>query len=142
MLSDIRPIHDPMSRQVERQELHVLLVEDSKRDAELIVNALECGGYDVFCERVYSADAMTTALQQATWDVILSDYRMPTFSGRDALDLLNATGLDIPLLIISDSVFEETARELVQTGAREVIEKRRLSLLIPAIERVLRPGKE
>ena len=68
--------------------LRVLLIEDSARDADLIVAHLVRGGYDVVWELVQTADAMQTALQRATWDVILSDFSMPRFSAPAALDLL------------------------------------------------------
>src|SRR5207253_2319271 len=73
---------------VERRELRVLIVEDRPDDEELILLALRRGGYDVVHERVESAAAMSAALARESWDVVLSDYSMPRFSGPAALELL------------------------------------------------------
>jgi PAS domain S-box-containing protein len=119
------------------QPLRVLIVEDSKPDAELIIVELKRGGYDVVWERVQTAEAMTTALQRATWDVILSDYDLPGFSAPAALDLLKTTGQDVPFLVISGTIDEEAAVAALKAGAHDFFVKQRLSRLIPALERAL-----
>jgi two-component system, cell cycle sensor histidine kinase and response regulator CckA len=113
------------------------MIEDSPADAELIVDALEHGGYDVVSERVESADPMRTALQRTTWDVVLSDYSLPTFSGVAALEVLQASGCDVPFLIVSGTVGEETAVDALRAGAQDFLLKGSLSRLIPAIARGL-----
>jgi PAS domain S-box-containing protein len=123
-----RPIDSP---------LRVLVVEDSQLDAELTIAELERGGYDVVWERVQTAAAMKTALLRAPWHVILSDYDMPSFTGPEALDLLKTTGQDVPFVIISGTVGEETAVAALHAGAHDFFVKHRLSRLTPAIERAL-----
>jgi two-component system cell cycle sensor histidine kinase/response regulator CckA len=117
--------------------LRVLTIEDSAPDAELIIAELVRGGYDVVSERVQTADAMQAALQRATWDVILSDYNMPTFSAPAALDVLHSTGQDIPFVIISGTIGEETAVAALKAGAHDFFVKGHLSRLVPAITREL-----
>jgi PAS domain S-box-containing protein len=117
--------------------LRALLVDDSPDDADLIVRELERGGFAVLHERVDSADRMRRALQRSQWDVVLSDYRMPGFSAPEALELLHSTGTDIPFIIISGTIGEESAVAALKAGAHDFLGKDRLARLIPAIEREL-----
>jgi DNA-binding NtrC family response regulator len=114
-----------------------LLIEDSELDAELNIANLERGGYDVEWEVVQTADAMQAALQRATWDVILSDFTMPAFSAPAALDLVHATGQDVPFVIISGTIGEEAAVTALKAGAHDFLLKDRLSRLIPSIDRAI-----
>ena len=117
--------------------LRVLIIEDSEADAELNIVPLVRSGYDLEWEVVQTVDAMQAALQRATWDVILSDFTMPSFSAAAALDLMHATGQDIPFLIISGTVGEEAAVTALKAGAHDFLVKGRLSRLIPSIDRAL-----
>jgi two-component system cell cycle sensor histidine kinase/response regulator CckA len=121
-----------------KQPLRVLIVDDSARDAELSVNEVTRGGYDVTSERVQTAETMKEALAHATWDIVLSDYSMPAFSGPAALDVLQASGCDLPFIIISGTIGEETAVSALKAGANDYLLKGRLTRLVPAIERELR----
>src|SRR5713101_447285 len=120
------------------QPLHVLIVEDSEDDAELLVRDLERSGYRVIHQRVQTADAMKAALAFRSWDIVLSDYSMPGFSGPAALDVLKATGRDLPFIIISGTIGEETAVAALKAGAHDFLVKGYLARLGPAIERELR----
>ncbi len=119
------------------RRLRVLLLEDSEQDAELILGELERGGYDVECERVQSADGMRAALER-DWDLVLSDYSMPGFSGPEGLEVLRASGRDLPFIIVSGTIGEETAVKALKAGAHDFLVKDRLARLMPAIERELR----
>ena len=88
--------------------LRVLLIEDSEVDADLLVHELTRAGYDITHERVDSADAMKAALERG-WDVVLSDYNMPSFDAPAALAVMQVTGHDLPFIIVSGTVGEETA---------------------------------
>src|SRR5882672_5576269 len=115
--------------------IHALIVEDSAADTELLVRELERGGYDVIYERVETAAAMEVALARSPWDVVLSDYHLPRFSGPEAFAVLRATGLDFPFIIISGTIGEEIAVSALKAGAHDFLVKGRLARLIPAIER-------
>ena len=115
--------------------LRVLIVEDSVEDAELLVRELERGGYRVTAECVQTAAALKDALARATWDLVISDYDLPAFSGSAALSVLQATGLDIPFIMISGTIGEEIAVSALKAGAHDFLVKGRLARLIPAIER-------
>jgi two-component system cell cycle sensor histidine kinase/response regulator CckA len=117
--------------------LKVLIVEDSRLDAELLLDELARGGYDVSYERVETAEDMRGALGRLAWDIVLSDYSMPTFSAPEALNLLQTMERDLPFIIISGTIGEETAVAALKAGAHDFLVKGRLARLIPAIEREL-----
>ncbi len=118
--------------------LRVLLVEDSEDDATLLLRALRQGGYEVTCERVDTPAAMSAALTWGTWDVVVSDYAMPRFSGLGALALLQDTGLDVPFLLVSGTIGEDVAVGAMKAGANDYIMKENLARLVPAVQRELR----
>jgi PAS domain S-box-containing protein len=121
--------------------LHVLMVEDSEDDALLAIRALKKGGYEPVYECVENAGAMRTALGEKRWDVILCDYQMPKFNGLAAIALLKETQIDVPLIIVSGAIGEETAVECMRSGAHDYIMKGNLSRLVPAIERELKEAE-
>src|SRR3984885_16337197 len=81
---------------------------------------------------------MKTALEQQAWDIVISDYEMPGFGGFEALQVLQQSGLDLPFILVSAVVSEETAVLAMKAGAHDYIMKRKLARLVPAIERELR----
>ncbi len=115
--------------------LRVLMVEDSEDDVLLMIRVLKNGGYDPEYECVQSAETMRAALREKTWDVILCDYRLPQFNGLAAIALLKDTGIDLPLIIVSGDIGEETAADCMRFGAHDYVMKGNLSRLVPAIER-------
>jgi PAS domain S-box-containing protein len=121
--------------------LRALMVEDSEDDVLLTIRALKKGGYDPVYERVETAEAMHMALSEKTWDVILCDYNLPGFSGLKAITLLKERDIDLPLIIISGAIGEETAVEAMTAGAHDYVMKGNLSRLIPAIERELKEAE-
>ena len=124
------------------ETLRVLLVEDSARDAELLLLELERGGYDPVMERVDSEEAMNGALDHDTWDIIISDYNMPTFTGLAALQVMQARGIDLPFIIVSGTIGEELAVAAMKAGAHDYLMKGNLARLVPAIERERREVAE
>lgn len=117
--------------------IRILCVEDSKEDAELIFHVFVKAGYDPDLERVQTAQAMKEALEKESWDLILSDYRLPQFSGLAALALLKESGKDIPFIIVSGAIGEETAVEAMRAGANDYVMKSNLQRLAPTAEREL-----
>lgn len=124
------------------KRLGILIIEDSEDDALLLVRELQHGGYAVTFERVDTPEAMTAALGKRTWDVIIADYVMPHFSAPAALKLLTEKGLDIPFIIVSGAIGEETAVSAMKAGAHDYVMKGKLARLVPAIERELREAHE
>src|SRR5512147_963386 len=114
------------------QVLRVLHLEDSALDHELMLAHLRRGGIEVRTLRVDSEGAFLAALQQ-DWDVVLSDFNLPGFSGLVALDLLKASGRDIPFILVSGEIGEDTAVEAMRNGASDYLLKNNLARLVPAI---------
>src|SRR4029077_2493808 len=124
------------------QPLRVLIVEDSEDDASLTLRALEKGGFAPSFERVETEEGMRDALDRSPWEVILSDYTMPRFNAPAAFMLLRGSELDIPFIIISGTVGEETAVAAMRLGVQDYLTKGNLARLVPAIERELREAAE
>ena len=121
--------------------LRVLIIEDFEDDALLLVRELQRGGYEVEFERVETAEAMQSALAHKTWDLILTDYTLPGFNALQALEVLKASGLDLPFILISGTVGEDTAVAALKAGANDFLVKGKFARLGPAIERELREAK-
>ncbi len=126
---------------VARRSLRVLLVEDSEPDALLLDRALQRGGFETVMERVDTAEAMEAALRKHAWDLILCDHAMPRFNAPEALELLKKHQLDVPFIIVSGYIEEQTAVTAMQAGAHDYIMKDRLARLVPAVDRELREAE-
>jgi signal transduction histidine kinase len=123
------------------QFLRLLMVEDSEDDALLVIRELKKGGYYPEYERVETAAAMKKALQEKQWEVILCDYNLPKFNAPSAIAVLKETNIDIPLIIVSGTIGEETAVECMRLGAQDYIMKGNLLRLSPAVEREIAEAK-
>jgi PAS domain S-box-containing protein len=121
--------------------LRILIVEDSEEDALLLLMELRRSGYEPDSERVETRESMKKALQRQEWDVVISDYVMPKFSGLEALATLKESGLDLPFIIVSGNIGEDIAVEAMKAGAHDYILKGNLKRLIPAVERELRDAE-
>jgi PAS domain S-box-containing protein len=122
-----------------RRALTAVLLEDDPLDAELILRELETSGLHVEARRVDTRDAFACAVEEEPPpDVFLIDYQIPGFSGPEALVLLRARRPEAPAIIISGKVGEETAIEMLKSGATDYVLKQRLCRLSPAISRALR----
>src|ERR1035437_6928810 len=92
-----------------KENLRILVVEDSEDDALLLLHNIEKNGYTIDYERVETAESMAAMLKEKTWDIVLSDYVMPHFNGLEALSILKKSGVDIPFIIISGMIGEDIA---------------------------------
>jgi two-component system, cell cycle sensor histidine kinase and response regulator CckA len=115
--------------------IRLLICEDSDDDAVLIATQLKRGGLHVDYERADSAPAVAEALRQRPPDIVISDYNMPGFSAEDALRLLHETDLDVPFILVSGRIGEESAVALMRTGANDFILKNQMARLVPAVRR-------
>src|SRR5580658_4776419 len=97
--------------------LHVLVVEDSVNDAELMLEQIRGAGYEPMSERVQTAQELTASLGHHTWDVVLSDYVMPQFSGPEALKMVREKNPEIPFIVISGVYGEDAAVRMMKAGA-------------------------
>lgn len=119
-----------------RRALRVLHIEDSELDHQLMVTQLERAGLDVTALRVETAAEFDAALRDGCngrdWDVILSDYNLPGFSGLMALDMLRASQRVVPFIIVSGEIGEDVAVEAMRNGASDYLLKNNLARLVPA----------
>jgi PAS domain S-box-containing protein len=121
--------------------LHVLMVEDSEDDALLILRELRRNGFNVIWERVETAEALRLALQNQHWDVILSDYNLPGFNAPMALEIVQQSRLNLPFIVVSGTIGETSAVELMKAGAHDYLMKGNLTRLPEAIRRELREAQ-
>jgi hypothetical protein len=117
--------------------LRLLQIEDSESDAGIILRLLMQAGYEIFSQRVEDAEGLRHALEDPTWDVIVADYHLPGFDAPGALRILQECGHDIPCIVVSGKMGEDTAVEMMKSGAHDYLTKNDLTRLVPAVEREL-----
>lgn len=117
--------------------LRVLLVEDSERDAALLLLYLRRGGYKPAVERVETAADMQARLEASEWDVIISDANLPNFSARAALEVLHASGRKVPFIVLSGGVAEHVVEGFMSAGATEYVLKDHMPDVVGVIGRAM-----
>ena len=117
--------------------LNILLAEDSEDDAYLMSQYLRRLGVEFTLERVETAAELSAAFSRQSWDLVISDYRMPKFSGLAALKLVREHDKELPFIIVSATIGEEIAVETMRAGANDYVMKNNLARLLPAIQREL-----
>jgi response regulator RpfG family c-di-GMP phosphodiesterase len=122
--------------------LSVLIVEDSASDTGLMVRQLQKEGFDVRHTRVETAEQMRAALGESAWGLVLSDFKVPGFGAAPALALLHESGLDLPFILISGTIGEETAVGLMKAGAHDYVMKDHLGRLGAVVRRELAEAAE
>ncbi len=122
--------------------LRILLLEDSLLDTELIEMNLTEGGIDCELVRVETRTDFQRAIEQDSFDLILSDYSLPAFDGISALAMAQAICPEVPFIFVSATLGEELAIETLKSGATDYVLKQRLERLVPAVNRALREAKE
>ena len=121
--------------------VRVLIVEDSEDDVLLLVWELKRGGYFPEYTAVSTRAGMQAALATGEWDIVISDYSMPDFTGLDALTMLRARAKDVPFIIVSGNIGEDVAVDAMKAGAHDYVMKKNLSRLVPALDRELREAE-
>ena len=109
------------------KQLKILIVEDSKIDAALVLDEMKVAGLEYISRRVETPEEFRQALIDEHWDVICSDYTMPRFSAMVAMKMLHETALDIPFIIVSGSIGEELAVQALHKGANDYLMKDNLA---------------
>lgn len=124
-----------------RKRIRVLMVEDSPEDTELLERYLTFSGSQVSIDRVANAGEMRNALANRGYDVVIADYSVPGFGAIPALQLLKQSGRDIPFIILSGTISEETAVAAMRAGAHDYVVKGNLARLLPAVEREIQEAE-
>lgn len=117
--------------------LRILLVEDSERDAALILLYLRRGGYEPTMQRVETRFEMKAKLESGEWDVIISDFNLPGFNAYASLQVLQESGRRIPFIVLSGEISQEIIDGVTKAGANEYLAKYEMRQIVPAIERAL-----
>jgi len=118
------------------QAVRLLHIEDSEPDHVLAMAQLRRAGLHVLPERIESRTEFALALAER-WDVILSDFNLPGFSGLEALQMLRQRGSTMPFILVSGEIGEDTAVEAMRNGASDYLLKNNLARLAPAIEHAI-----
>jgi len=124
------------------QPLRVLVVEDRDDDVVLLLEELRRSGYDVTHDCVETESALRLALQHSSWDILISDFSLPTMTAHDVLAAAGRLRPDLPCIVISGTVAEESAVDVLRAGARDFVVKDRMTRLVPAIARELRESSD
>jgi two-component system cell cycle sensor histidine kinase/response regulator CckA len=127
---------------VVKRPLRVLIVEDRDNDLLLLLHELDRAGYAVTHSRVETLPALRTALAEGDWELVLSDFSLPTMTAHDVLRTMKADRPELPCIVISGTIAEESAVDVLKAGARDFVVKERMARLVPAIERELRESME
>jgi signal transduction histidine kinase len=125
-----------------RDEIRILLLEDSNTDAELVRHALRKGGMPFVMERADNRAGFIKHLEGDPPDLILSDFSLPSFDGYAALEIAREKCPDVPFIFVTGTLGEEVAIETLKKGATDYVLKHRLARLVPSVQRALREFEE
>ena len=117
--------------------IKALLIEDNPADAELVIRALRSAGFEPQARRIEKPEELRAALQETSWDVILSDHSMPEFGSAEALTIVRELGRDVPFVIVSGQIGERAAVDVMRAGARDYVSKSSLNRLGVIVHREL-----
>ncbi len=130
-----------MKREPRARHLRVLHLEDSELDHELAMAHLGRDGQRVKALRI-DTRAQFEAELHGEWDVIVSDYNLPGFSGLAALEMLNASGRLVPFILVSGEIGEDVAVQAMRNGASDYLLKSHLARLQPAVQNAITAARE
>src|SRR6266853_768113 len=120
------------------EPLRILVAEDSEADAELVQRELKRGGLDFQSRRVQTESDFRRELDEFQPHLVISDFSMPQFNGREALAIARESRADIPFIFISGTIGENVAVDMMKAGADDYVMKNNLARLVPALKRELR----
>jgi two-component system cell cycle sensor histidine kinase/response regulator CckA len=124
------------------EPLNILVIEDSNADFLLVERHLKQKGLSVCCSRVETFPELKEAIGRERWDLVLADYNVPHLSLQESLNLILTPLPDLPIIMVTGSLGEEKAVELLKLGVCDFVLKGNLARLVPAIERSLRDASE
>ena len=120
----------------------LLIVEDSPDDALLLIRELHKGGCNPVHRRVDTATDLIAALDQESWDLLITDYCLPGMTGEEVLRIAKDRKPQLPCIVVSGTIGEEVAVRTMQAGASDYILKHNLARLCPAVEREIREARD
>lgn len=120
---------------------NILIVDDSEDDVYLLLRELKKNGLDIAHKQVDTEETLLIALENGEWDLVISDHNMPCYSSAEALATVKAFNPDLPVIIVSGDITENTAVNAMNAGAQDYVMKENLARLVPAIEREIRESE-
>src|SRR5579859_4853576 len=123
---------------VAKTSIRVLIIEDNPADAELACHELRKAGFEIKADVVQTPEEFLEKLRSHPYDIVLADYRLPGWSGMDALEMVQKEGKEVPFILLSGTVGEETAVECIKKGATDYVLKDRLKRLPQVVGRALK----
>lgn len=124
------------------EPLNILVIEDNNADFLMVERQLKMKGLSARFSRVDNPDALQEAIDKGKWDLVLSDYNVPQLNFKESLNLIQTSFPDLPIIIVTGTVGEEKAVELLKLGVRDFVLKENLVRLVPTIERSLRESED
>ncbi len=121
-----------------RKVLQILIIDDSEDDALLIMRALRKGGLKPQYKQVEGEEALRSALNSHSWDVVISDHNMPGITSQDTIKIIKGIHPDLPVIVVSGTIEERVGIQAMKIGAQDYIMKDNLARLVPVIERELK----
>jgi signal transduction histidine kinase len=121
--------------------LRALVVEDEPADVELALRALRQGELEATADVAQTAKEFTDLVRRNSYDVILADYKLPNWNGMETVEVLRREGLDIPVILVSGALGEQTAVECIKQGAADYVLKDHLTRLPDSVRRAMRERK-
>jgi len=118
--------------------LKALIVDDSTMDTKVLINALRSAGFEPGTKLVCTAEGLERALQEDVWDIIFCDFQMPELTIEKAMEICRSKAADTPLIVVSGTISDEQAVNLLKCGAYDFVRKENLARLIPAMERAFK----
>jgi len=123
------------------KRLRALMVEDEPADVELVLRALQKAGFETTEDIAQTGEEFTDLVRKNLYDVILADYKLPNWNGMESVAVLRQEGLDIPVILVSGALGEQTAVECIKQGAADYVLKDHLARLPESVRRAMRERK-
>jgi two-component system, cell cycle sensor histidine kinase and response regulator CckA len=120
-----------------REKLDVLMLEDNPADARLNLHKLTETGFEICCDVARTSDEFKRQLESHSYALILGDYRIPTWTGLDAIRWVRASGINLPFVLVTGTLGDELAIECIKAGADDYVLKDNLDRLPIVVKRVL-----
>jgi DNA-binding response OmpR family regulator len=129
---------DQAARDKVTGSLRALLVEDEPADVELVMRALRQAGFEATGDIAQTVEEFTDLVRKHAYDVVLADYKLPSWNGMESVEVIRREGLDIPVILVSGALGELTAVECIKQGAADYVLKDHLARLPESVRRAMR----
>lgn len=120
-----------------KSTLKVLFIEDNPSDADLAVRHLTKSGYSIKLERVETSETLIEAIEKKQWDIVFSDYQLPSLNAPEAFKIFKSFNLNIPFILISGAIGEEAAVKMIKAGVNDYVMKSNLAHLSEVVKHEL-----